>query len=133
MDYRSSLVSTMQDFFVLNSNRINMSFVGKVISLQDKDGNDATSSNAVFCTVQPLDPEMTAISNILLTPSETQKATLIPVINSTVMVTLTDQYSGFISQIGDVKQVQLAQGKKLYDKRNSLRDKETNREIREKI
>ena len=40
----------------------------------------------------------------------------------------------FINEKGLAKVViQLAQGKKLYDKRNSLRDKETNREIREKI
>ena len=85
--------------------QIPITFMGTVQSIDDD-----VNGRKTLCTVQPLDTELNAISNIALTASQTQVPAHIPTVGTTVMVTLSDNSSGYVSQIGDTSQINLNPG-----------------------
>ena len=93
--------SALEGIIAMQMNKnAKFSFIGIIQSLDN---------NKTSCTVMPLDPQSSPMSNISLTPTG-GVANKVPTIGSRVMVTMTDSNSGFISQMDAVTSQVLAPG-----------------------
>ena len=105
--HTSQLREAFESFVDSRINRtIPSSFMGNIVSLDADENNQAKR----YCTVQPIDESLASVSFISLTASDTSLPIHIPAVGSLVMVTLNDNNSGFISQVGDVERTNISPG-----------------------
>ncbi len=105
MSYNDDIINSIKNIINLNSNDTQFNNPTHIIGTVIPGTVDLTTNT---CMVQPLDTEKTIIQNVQLSPASNIPPKYIPANNAYVTVTLFSSSSGFISQEGGAKGVNLA-------------------------